>query len=134
MRRSVRLPTKRRRTNGFTLIEVMISVLVLSIALGASISVLGQYSDTQRRIEGRYIGHLVAWNELVYGFSYGEMVRGKERQSNVLSKIVELGDNRWRVGVNSERLGETSMLLYEVRVSSQGDYSASAILKAYLNP
>lgn len=119
---------------GFTLIEVMISVLVLSIALSASISVLGQYADLHGKIERRYIGHMVAWNELVRGFSYREMVEGKRRNSDVSGKSVDFGDDVWRVDVDSERLAETAMRLYEVRVAPQGDYEQAAVLKAYLNP
>ncbi len=117
---------------GFTLIEVMISILVVSIALGASVSVLGQYADVQGRIERRYIGHLVAWNELVQSFSFSEMDLGKKRSANVLGKTVEFGDGRWRVGVDSKNLAETGLRLYEVRIATFGDNTEAAILKAYL--
>ena len=117
---------------GFTLIEVMISVLVLSIALSASISLLAQYTDTQGRVERRYIGHLVAWNEVVRGFSYSEMVQDSKKSGALEGKVVDFGDGRWRISIDSERLAETSMRIYEVRVLSQGEYSQSALLKAYL--
>lgn len=130
MERAVRQSAGR---GGFTLIEVMISVLVLSIALSASISLLAQYSDMQGRIERRYIGHLVAWNEVVRGFSYTEMVQDKKGSAAPQGRVVDFGEGRWRVSVDSERLAETSMRLYEVRVLSQGEYSQSALLKAYLS-
>ena len=121
-----------QRRHGFTLIEVMISVLVLSVALGASVSVLGQYADVQGRLERRYIAHLIAWNELVRSFSYGEMELGKKKSANVLSKMVEFADARWRVNVDSQRLGRTPMRLYEVRVHTFAGSETSAVLKAYL--
>lgn len=50
---------------GFTLIEVLISVVVLAIALGASLDGLSNYSAAQAHLSERYIAHLVAWNALI---------------------------------------------------------------------
>lgn len=56
---------KQYRNHGFTLIEVLISVVVLSIALGASLDGLAHYSAAQSHLRERYVAHLVAWNTLV---------------------------------------------------------------------
>ena len=53
------------RKRGFTLIEVLISVVVLAIALGASLDGLANYSAAQSYLRERYIAHLVAWNTLI---------------------------------------------------------------------
>ena len=50
---------------GFTLIEVLISVVVLAIALGASLDGLSNYSAAQSHLRERYMAHLVAWNTLI---------------------------------------------------------------------
>ena len=52
-------------SHGFTLIEVLISVVVLSIALGASLDGLANYSAAQSHLRERYMAHLVAWNTLI---------------------------------------------------------------------
>ncbi|MBC6414567.1 MAG: type II secretion system minor pseudopilin GspI [Chromatiales bacterium] len=58
-------PRKRHRRQGFTLIEVLISVVVLAIALGASLDGLANYSSAQAYLQERYMAHLVAWNTLI---------------------------------------------------------------------
>ena len=56
---------KQYHNHGFTLIEVLISVVVLSIALGASLDGLANYTAAQSYLRERYMAHLVAWNTLV---------------------------------------------------------------------
>lgn len=53
----------RSGTAGFTLIEVLIAVVVLAVALGASLEALSGFSGNQARLQERYCAHLVAWED-----------------------------------------------------------------------
>ena len=59
------IPSYGQSKSGFTLIEVLISVVVLAIALGASLDGLSNYSAAQAHLQERYMAHLVAWNTLI---------------------------------------------------------------------
>ena len=89
-------------TAGFTLIEMLVAVVVLSIALGASLEALSGFSATQARLQERYCAHLVAWkdatgfylsegNELQAGYSEQCGVDWEVSESEV--KIVNSSDN-----------------------------------------
>ncbi len=61
-----RFTTKNKRKTktsclGFTLIEVMIAVLVLSFSLGASIQAIGNYTYFQANLAQRYYAQVVVW-------------------------------------------------------------------------
>ena len=80
---------KRSRFAGFTLIEVLIAVVVLSIALGASLEALSGFTNTQARLQERYCAHLVAWEDALLFYSNdGEVVQaGYSEQCGVDWKV-----------------------------------------------
>ena len=59
---------KRSHSKGFTLLEMLIAVLVLSIALGGALEALSGFSATQAKLQERYCAHLVAWKDTIYSF------------------------------------------------------------------
>ena len=56
---------------GFTLLEMLVAVVVLSIALGGALEALSGFSGTQARLQERYCAHLVAWKDAVH-YSSGD--------------------------------------------------------------
>ena len=102
---------------GFTLIEVLIAVLVLAIALGASISALGNYVRFQSQMGERYAAHGIAWNALmrcyIASVQQGGEDEGEERCE--LSGEEEQGGVFWSWSMESEEI-EGNMLFYEIEV------------------
>ncbi len=60
---------KHFRSAGFTLIEVLIAVVVLSISLGAALEALSGFANTQARLQERYCAHLVAWEDALFFYA-----------------------------------------------------------------
>ena len=50
------------KSAGFTLIEVLIAVVVLAIALGASLEALSGYTASQARLNERYLAQSIVWD------------------------------------------------------------------------
>ena len=102
---------------GFTLIEVMIAVLVLAIALGASISALGNYVRFQTQMGERYTAHSIAWNALMRCY-IASVQQGGEDDGEVgceLSDSEEQGGAFWSWSIESDEI-EGNMLFYEIKV------------------
>lgn len=59
-------PTKGKHTRGFTLIEMLVAVAVLSISLVGALEALSGFSATQVRLQDRYCASLVAWKDAVH--------------------------------------------------------------------
>ena len=90
-----RLTTKSRALitmKGFTLIEVLIAVLVLAFALGASLQAIGNYTTFQVALEQRYRTHLIAWNAFMECYV---QVRTEEADVCETSGFVRQNDGYW---------------------------------------
>ena len=128
---TVRLPDR-----GFTLIEVLIAVLVLAIALGASINALGNYVRFQAQMGERYTAHGIAWNALmrcyIASVQRGTSVQQDEEDGGAVS--CELSDDEeqdgvfWLWSIESDEI-EGDMLFYEIKVypESRTDEVASRL-------
>lgn len=97
MRRQNWNPSVRRASEGFSLIEVLVAMTILSVAAVALIETAQQHAARLERLEAVLIADTVAANRLVE-------LRLSARDANV-SRTVEMADQSWRV---ETRLAATS--------------------------
>jgi type II secretion system protein I len=58
-------PACRVFVRGFTLMEVAVALLILSLVLASSLQVVGQYADERVLMRERFFANRVAWNRLL---------------------------------------------------------------------
>jgi len=92
---------------GFTLIEVLIAVVVLSIALGAALDGLAGYSSAQAQLRERYMGHLVAWNVLM-SIHNNQNIEGECDNAGSSEGYEEQAGGRWSWFQSAEVISEIS--------------------------
>lgn len=90
----------KNKSSGFTLIEVLIALAILSIALMALIKVVGQSINSAAHVKNKIAAHLVAMNilaEIQVGLIDLPQQKSIEGVSNMLGSVW-----RWQVKVEKE--------------------------------
>lgn len=107
----------KRAVRGFTLIEVLIAVLVLSVALGASLQAIGNYISFQLRISQRYHAQLVAWDAFMECYLQLRLAQNKEVECQTGGKT-EQGSGYWEW----EAVDQTGELVFHLRDERELSY------------
>ena len=120
-----------KHLEGFTLLEVLAALAVISIALVALFTSLSQGTRLTSRVEERMIGNWVASNvmtELKTTSSWPEI--GEENSD------IEMAGRTWHVNQAIEQTQDENIRRIEVTVSvdNKGSYSVASLYGYFFNP
>ena len=119
------------RINGFTLLEVLAALAVISIALVALFSSLSQGTRLTSRVEERMIGNWVASNTMTETKSTTNWPQLGEQNTDV-----EMAGRTWHVIQSVKPTEDENIRRIEVTVSidKKGSYSVASLFGYFINP
>jgi general secretion pathway protein I len=107
--------TPRRQTNGFTLIEVMVALVIVSLALAGVAASMGQMIDTANTMRDRTFASWIAQNQIA------EMrLAGVVPEVGESSGEVDFANASWAWTADVSETGVENLLKVEVTVSYAG--------------
>ena len=91
----------RNQSRGFTLIEVMVSLIIIAVVVSGVIGRVNVWLDQRVAIQERFVAQTVAWNPLMERYMAS---KGWRRDTEPLKKedVVEIGGREWTWEVDSE--------------------------------
>jgi len=121
------------KNTGFTLIEVMVALFILSLVLSSAVQMVHQYSDERLRIRERFFANQVAWNHLLERYEHSQKWSVSTRSSTLKTKGVdEQAGQDWRWEMKIEKAMGQDLYRYQVQSGSVGSKSYQATLAVYL--
>jgi type II secretion system protein I len=121
------------KTKGFTLIEVMVALFILSLVLGSAVQMVHQYSDERLRIRERFFANQVAWNHLFERYQHSQKWTASAGLSNLTTKGVDKQAGQdWRWEIKVEKAMGQDLYRYQAQSGSVNSKNYQATLAVYL--
>ena len=119
----------RRRSGGFTLLEVMVAMTVLALTMGAVIKAVGGYTANQAHLRDRTLAEWVARNVLVE-----QQVKDAWPNVGELKGTAEMGGREWRWIGTVSQTDEQELRRLDVRIRpiDAEDSEPIAVLSGFL--
>jgi general secretion pathway protein I len=127
----------KRGSQGFTLLEVLIALVVLALSLGAAIRAVGEYTVNQAYLRDRTFAEWVAHNQLVTAQLAGEwpsIGRQKGEAEMPLGAAAD-GGREWRWVMQVTQTPEEDLRRLDIDVypaSAPDDADPSASLSGFI--
>ncbi len=117
----------RSRRRGFTLLEVMIALLVITLGLGAVMATTGEAGWKSARLRESTIANWVAYNEIA-------LYRASRTWNKVarLSGETEMANAEWVWRMQVKETDDPSLRRLEVEVSLKGDDAVKARVTGFV--
>lgn len=123
----------KRRSTGFTLVEVMVALAVVAVALPALMMALYQQIDGTAYLRDKSLAHMVAANKLTEIRIMAEATRSLPEGSD--SGLVELAERQWQWWRESKKTELENFYRIEIKVAQEeGQVDAPLVtLAAFLS-
>ncbi|HIG68114.1 MAG TPA: type II secretion system protein GspI [Porticoccaceae bacterium] len=121
------------KEKGFTLIEVMVALFILSLVLGSAVQMVHQYSDERLRIRERFFANQVAWNHLFERYQHSQKWTASAGLPNLKTKGVDKQAGQdWRWEMKVEKAMGQDLYRYQAQSGSVNSKNYQATLAVYL--
>ena len=119
----------KRRSGGFTLLEVMVAMTVLALTMGAVIKAVGGYTANQAYLRDRTLADWVARNVLVE-----QQVKDAWPSVGELKGTAEMGGREWRWIGTVSQTDEQDLRRLDVKIRpiDAEDSQPIAVLSGFL--
>lgn len=104
------------RSLGFTLLEVMIALAIISLVVAQLSSAIGQSHFALSRLEEKTLAHWVAMNKM----TEIQITPTLPRVGSVEERV-EMANRRWRIETKTTQTETKNLFLVEVRVGLQSE-------------
>ncbi|MAJ81208.1 MAG: type II secretion system protein GspI [Porticoccaceae bacterium] len=129
----IRSPMYKTSVRGFTLMEVAVALLILSMVLASSLQLVGQYADERVLIRERFLANRVGWNRLLEKY---QELEGWHSYGSLISRRTEGSENQggadwqWKLGVE-DAMGR-QLYRFEATVAKESKPRPSSVLAVFL--
>ncbi len=119
--------------HGFTLIEIVIALTILSWVLGSVLFLVSQYADERLMMRERFYGNQVAWNQLLNNYQKSMGWISVTQSTEVeLNGLEEQGGQTWDWQLEVAPAMGRDLFRYQSRVSSASGSDIESTLAMYL--
>ena len=129
----IRSPMYKTSVRGFTLMEVAVALLILSMVLASSLQLVGQYADERVLIRERFLANRVGGNRLLEKY---QELEGWHSYGSLISRRTEGSENQggadwqWKLGVE-DAMGR-QLYRFEATVAKESKPRPSSVLAVFL--
>lgn len=124
---------KAKSAAGFTLIEVVVALAILSWVLGSTLYVVQQYADERLKLRQGFFATQVSWNRLLERYQDSEgWVPDSDRSTRQTKGVEDQIDQSWRWQMKIEAAMGEDLYRYEVKAGPEDSARFSGSLALYL--
>ncbi len=117
-----------KNNQGFTLLEVIIAIAIVSIAVISVFNAAGRSVDATTGADNRLVANWIAANALAEA-----RLKTVDGQLALTNESIEMGGRQWRYEMEATDSSNPSVALVDVRVFIGNEQSSIVVLSGYIS-